>query len=519
MTSTPTPRPVRCAAVDVGTNAIRFLAVEFVGPGRWVELEARRAPIRLGHDALRTGRLQEAAMDATVEAMAGFRKAMDAHGVLAYRAVATSAVRESRNGDELVRRVRRDAGIRLEPIDGGEEARLVTLAVARRVDLGSGPWVLADLGGGSLEVSLVSAEGIEWTETHRMGTVRLLEELASPGGDADDFRAMISERAGTLRIREITRGLRLRGLVVTGGNIEALAGLAGRTPDRSGVSRLPLHDLRRIVTILDSLGIEERMERLRLGRDRADVILPAALVYELVAVLTGLDTFVVPHVGVKEGILLDVWDDLADPGVGTSRRERPALEAALELGRRFAIDERHGRQVARLAASLFDQLQPLHGLGRDDRSILVGAAALHDVGRVVSHRKHHKHSLYLILNAGVAGFGTQELLSLALVARYHRRAEPRKGHLHFRDLDGEGRARVRRLASILRIADALDHGHLQEVDAVRASVAEGRLRLEVRGRGALLRERRALRRKSRMFERVFGLSVDVHFDDTNTVDP
>lgn len=134
-------------AIDVGSNAIRLLAVEFTDAGRWVELESQRLPIRLGHSAFLTGRLEEAAMAAAVEAMASFRRAFDTLGISRYRAVATSTVRESENGGELVRRVREESGIRLDTITGSEEARLVWLATRRRLDLGQRRWLLADVAG------------------------------------------------------------------------------------------------------------------------------------------------------------------------------------------------------------------------------------------------------------------------------------------------------------------------------------------------------------------------------------
>ncbi|HEX8905841.1 MAG TPA: hypothetical protein VF771_13405, partial [Longimicrobiaceae bacterium] len=164
--------PLRVAAVDVGSNAIRFLAAEFTALGTYEVLEEERVPVRLGHDVFLTGRLTPEAMDAAVQAIAGFRARMEALGIENYRAVATSATRESRNGTDLVARIRREAGIELEVITGQEEARLVYLAVANRVGFGDDKWITVDVGGGSVEVSLVDASGILWSESHVMGSVR-----------------------------------------------------------------------------------------------------------------------------------------------------------------------------------------------------------------------------------------------------------------------------------------------------------------------------------------------------------
>lgn len=299
--------PLRVAAVDVGSNAIRFLAAEFADPERASPLESHRAPVRMGHEAFRTGRLSGGCVEAGIEALAFFRRRMDALGVAPYRAVATSAVRESANGGEFVERAREEAGIRLEPIGEAEEARLVWSAVRRRVRMGGGEWLLVDLGGGSLEVSRIDAGGIRRTGSLPLGTVRLLEEACAAGA-AEPIRRILEARAAALDLPGLVGGAGTAGVIATGGNAEVLAGLAGAAADARGVRTLPVRDLRRLLAELAPLSPRERMERFRLRPDRADVIVPAALVYERVAELAGAGRIVVPGVGVREGILHELAD-------------------------------------------------------------------------------------------------------------------------------------------------------------------------------------------------------------------
>jgi len=487
------PFPLRVAAIDAGTNAIRFVVAEFVDPTHWTELEYQRVPVRLGRSTFLTGSLAEETMAAAVQAMATFRRSIDTHGVPTYRAV------DARDLEANLASARAQLG--------SEEARLVWVAARSRVDLGAGRWMLADLGGGSLELSVASDEGLHWIESHQMGTVRLLEDLGGADMPPAEFREMVSEYAGTLRIPGDVLDPPLDGLMATGGNIETLAELAACGVDASGVSVLEVDTLHAWIDRLASMTARQRMEELGLREDRADVILPAALLYERVAALAGQDRIVVPHMGVKEGILMDLVEDLVGPSVHASRLETEAFRGAVALGRRFHFDEAHGRHVARLALSLFDQLQELHGLDDAERRILLGAAVLHDVGLFISYRKHHKHSLYLIDNSELPTYSRDEISLVALVARYHRRAEPKKKHYIYQDLSDSARRRVRRLAALLRVADALDREHLQRVTEVRAREMDGEILLEVEGRGELLLERWALRKKSRMFARVFGTPV------------
>jgi exopolyphosphatase / guanosine-5'-triphosphate,3'-diphosphate pyrophosphatase len=262
------------AAVDTGSNAIRFLAARFVAPGRFLEMESERVPVRLGHQVFLRGRMASTAMDAAVQAFVHFRERMDALGIEHYRAVATSAVREARNGPLLTERIQRESGIRLEVITGGEEARLVHAAVGSRIDLTGGKWVMVDLGGGSVEISLVDDAGMLWSESHTMGSVRLLEEVSEGADDPGRLQRLLEEYVSILRIPAPAQYWAPSGFIATGGNIEALARLAAAHPDDAGVSRLPVRDLEAAIQLLTRLSYRERMAQLNLRDDRADVILP-----------------------------------------------------------------------------------------------------------------------------------------------------------------------------------------------------------------------------------------------------
>ena len=513
---TPLEFPLRVAGVDVGSNAFRFIAAEFSAPDRYEELSCERVPVRLGHSAFLTGELSASAIDKTVEGFCRFRREIDRLGIEHVRAVATSAVRESRNGSDLVRRVADEAGIALRLISGIEEARLVWTAVKSRIDFGDAKWMLVDLGGGSVEVSLADRSGIMWSESHRMGSVRLLEELTGADDAPAHFANLLAEYAATLRIPHASKHWTPVQLIATGGNIEELARMAGESGPGApaGVMRISRARLGMAIEEFSRLSYSQRIGRLGLREDRADVILPAAIVYDRVAELAGADGLLVPAVGVKEGVLLDLVAELSS-GAGVGRQERIVHEGALTLGRRYLFDEDHGRHVAFLAVSLFDQLAALHGLEARDRRILLAGAMLHDIGQHISYAKHHKHSLYLILHSEIPGIAPDELPLVALVARYHRRAEPRDGHFLYRDMNPSDRRRVEKLAALLRIADSLDREHLQRVHSVEARPHEDRLELRLERSGSLLLEQWALRKKGKLFARIFGLDPYVTFDLTS----
>lgn len=313
---------LRLAAIDAGSNAIRFVVADFacspdsaVGPldpaAVAVPLDYSvvaklRFPVRLGHGVFTRGSLDEGAMEEAVVAFCRFRAEMERLGVDAHRAVATSAVREADNRDRFLDRIYRESDIVLEPISGCEEARLVHLAASRRVDFSRSRWVLVDLGGGSVEVSLVNHAGILRSESHRVGTVRLLETMEVAGGRSDTVREWVERELCGLAIPDAPAARGPLAFAATGGNAESIAKLALSCVDPLRIAVLSKRRLDAVVHLLASMTVRERVERLGLRPDRADVVLPAALVYQRFAELAGVDRVVVPNAGVKEGVLLDL---------------------------------------------------------------------------------------------------------------------------------------------------------------------------------------------------------------------
>jgi exopolyphosphatase/guanosine-5'-triphosphate,3'-diphosphate pyrophosphatase len=179
------------------------------------------------------------------------------------------------------------------------------------------------------------------------------------------------------------------------------------------------------------------------------------------------------------------------------------LRSVNELLHRTQADQAHAAHVSRLALQLFDDLAPLHGLQAEARQLLHVASLLHDVGLHVEHRRHQKHSYYLIVNGGLRGFTERETQLVANVARYHRKGPPRPKHPEFAALRKADQRQVRVLAALLRIADGLDRGHNQIVEAVHCQVREGRATFHVLTWHDAEIELWGARRKADLFEDVF----------------
>ena len=183
--------------------------------------------------------------------------------------------------------------------------------------------------------------------------------------------------------------------------------------------------------------------------------------------------------------------------------------AILEIAYRYDYDEDHSHQVECLAGTLFMELEPLHGLGREDRKLLEYAAVLHDIGYYVTSKGHHRHGLQMLMMEPLPEFTRDEKLVIANLIRYHRKALPTTEHTAFGILTNVGRQRVGLLAPLLRIADALDRSHQQIVQELTCEVSEHSVTLLVGGEQEMPVETAALGRKVDMFRHVYKRDVEL----------
>lgn len=497
------------ASIDVGSNASRLLIAEADGADKLRFVGSHRVPVRMGHRVFLTGSLDAEAMDACVAALNGFRQAMDGLELSATRAVITASARDAVNSDELLRRVERETGIRLEAISGTEEARLVKLAVGYAMPLGGYRSLLIDLGGGSLELSEVHHDEVRHTTSLEIGTVRLLESFLHPDKPVTPRQdALINEYIDRM-LAPAVDAYRRRSydlVIGTGGNFEVLARLCPK--DGAEQPTIDIAKARALLPRMRKLRPVERQAAYDLKPDRADVIVTALYVVLRVAdLLARTDEIVAPDTGLKEGILVELvrkhfarWDYGGD--------EHAVARAAVQLGRRYHFDEPHATQVDRLASRLFDALAPMHGMGDDERRLLRAAALLHDIGDFIASAAHHKHTQYIIEHTDVMGVSPDERAVVACVARYHRRSTPSSKHPLYGKLSTRDKKRVRKLASLLRIADALDRGHRSKVRSIQVQVEDGEVRVVPKGEDIEL-EVWTARRKADLFEKTFDLPIRI----------
>lgn len=491
------------AGIDIGSNAIRLVIGGLCPDGTLRVIEDRREAIRLGQDSFGGGQITPETTIRVVEAFDRFEKSIREHGVMAVRAVATSAMREAANRDDVIKQIRVQSGIGVEVIRGEEEAELIYAAVASAVDLRSGLALLIDIGGGSVEVTLVKEGDVVRSESAPMGTVRLLKLMEGQRRPVQYLNRLIREYAHGIKqqIAQELEGQKLQLAAGTGGNIESLGELRETYLKKRGTDEITVIELEDILEKLQELSYEERIETLNLKADRADVILPAAAVLLTILQQAKIPSLTIPHVGLKEGVLRKLLENEVP---ATKRdRKRQLLHLAEDLGQKYHYDELHAKTVAKHAVSIFDQTAILHGYGSDERLLLELGALLHDIGQFVTHTGHHKHSAYLINACHFVGLSEREQHVVAAIARYHRKSAPKPSHPEYARLDEEDRRRMLVLAAITRVADAFDRGHASNVSGIKVKFTETNVVFRAESTGDLALERWAVEKKCKLFEEVF----------------
>jgi len=485
-------------AIDVGTNAVRLELARVLPDGSIEGLHTERDPVRPGEGLYRSGVISREVADRLVATLRRYSALCKRYGARV-KAVATSALRDARNREEIVRRVKREAQLSLDVVSGREEARLICLGVLHGKHAHQRSLCI-DIGGGSTEIIFAQGDRPKDLWSLDLGAVRLTELFEVKDTLAPKklelmrnfAREMLSER-----IKAPLKGVPTSA-IGSSGTIGAIVAFARS----EGYGHATMKEVSAAVEQLAEMDSEKR--RKRFDPRRADIVVAGAVVLEAVMRRFKVQTITAVDRGLREGILYDL---LQRRRVDTS--DHSLADAALALGRRFAFSEAHGQQVSRLALTLFDELATLHLLPAAARPYLEVASLLHDIGHAVNYQKHHKHTHYLIMSSDLPGLSERERLLVALIARFHRRSKPDGTHELLQELTPTELRVVRKCATLLRVADSLDRSHHQPVKKLSAKVRGRNVALTVNARDSVDLELWDLQHEQELFREVFGKALQV----------
>jgi exopolyphosphatase / guanosine-5'-triphosphate,3'-diphosphate pyrophosphatase len=502
---------MRLAAIDIGTNSLHMIVVRVRPDLSFEIIDREKEMVRLGAGGLDGRALVPKAMQAALQTLSKFRRLAESHMVDHIEAVATSAVREAENGGEFLKAIVEQTGIRARIVSGPEEARLIHLAAAYGLGLTDEVAVVVDIGGGSVEITRGTGPKLATGRSFKLGVIRLTERFVKSDP--------ISERDERRMVRYIVSALKtyLRGIadagfsrvVGTSGSILSIGTIAATEEDGdvpAGIRnrRVSTKQMHRVRKTLCGLNLQKRLLVPGLEPRRADIAVAGSILIDVVLRRLGADEITLCDMSLREGIVLDYIARHRKEIAHAQQYPDVRRRSVIELAERCNYEAKHSHQIARLALALFDATRSTHAMTDREREWLEYAALLHDVGVHIRYERHHKHSYYLIRNGDLRGFEPAEVEMIALIARYHRRAVPARGHEGYVDLPKKRRRAVRAMAAMLRLAETLDRSHSQVVTGLTIDEHDGDAQLLLQTIGDAELELWAASRHCAPLEQVLG---------------
>jgi exopolyphosphatase/guanosine-5'-triphosphate,3'-diphosphate pyrophosphatase len=506
---------MRLAAIDIGTNSVHMIVVRVRPDFSFEVIDREKEMVRLGAGGLDGKKLTREAQVAALQALSKFERLARSHQVDEILAVATSATREAENGGAFLTAIAEQTGIRAQIITGTEEARLIHLAAVYGVDTPK-PAVVIDIGGGSVEITLGSGREVHFARSFKIGVIRLTERFVkSDPLEKRDERKMvrfIGEQVDRYVGHVVREGFDR--IIGTSGTILSLGTVAtatdrGAVPDEVRNLRVPAKSLHRLRKTATSLTLDERLALPGLDPRRGDLMVAGSVLLDTLLKGLGADEITLCDLALREGLVLDYVQRHRKEIARVDKYPDVRRRSVIELAERCSWDPEHGKQVVRLAFAIFEQTRELHKLGDREKEWLEYAAILHDIGHHISFERHHRHSYYLVKNGDLRGFEPEEIEIIALIARYHRRATPKKDHEGYADLDSERRRTVRVLSACLRMAESLDRSRHGAVGELTVRDRGDDLRMQVTTDGDVELEIWAANRQASILSDTLGRAITI----------
>jgi exopolyphosphatase / guanosine-5'-triphosphate,3'-diphosphate pyrophosphatase len=508
------------AAVDIGSNSCRMKIAKVVAH-RLKTLAEDREVTRLGASVFESGLVSPDAMAATLRALKRFQRAVQAHGVDLIRVVATSAMRDARNGAAFQAWVKAETGWTMEIISGLEEGRLIHLGVTGAEPGAGGKVLLLDLGGGSCEITLSEHKRIKETVSLPLGAVRLTEQFLSADPAPREGLARMRQLIGR-ELRRAHRKIqpgRVPVVIATSGTAAALAEACASKPasQRAGKSAkalaggiIPTKAVRKLASKLAGMALPEREAIPGIGPRRAEIIVAGTQVYAELLESFGLAGFRYSPSGLRDGILAQMLAAQDWRAKVHREFEHERWESVLATARRYGVDPRQAEPVRAHALQLFRELKSLHQLPAEYENWLAAAAVLRETGKFINHQGHHRHTQYIVSSSEIYGYTQLQRTAVSAIARYLGKSRPQPGDRALRNIPTEEHKNVHRAVVLLRLAEALNQDRASDVLRVAVKMYPKRVYLELEpGRTGAELELWSLRKETGYFREVFGRELFV----------
>ncbi len=476
------------AAIDLGTNTFNLTFAEIKSKDEVQIKEKYKEMVRLGEGGISKGEIGKEAFQRGLNAMKKFKKIIDARGTNKVVALATSAIRSAKNGKDFIQAVKEQTNINIRVINGNEEAALIYQGIKHAVHLDKEEVLMIDIGGGSVEFIVGNANSAKLIRSINIGAQRLLDGFVKSdpisNSDIKSLRNYLQNELKELLLE--IQEFNIRTVVGSSGSFETLGQVIAsrQKKDITTLNEFTFTptDFKPVFEQMIKLNTVKRLEIPGMDRQRVDMIVPGSILVDFIlSHLPTVNTLKVSNYALKEGMIYNYVEEHAAQlsEFYAQFEQNIRTKSVRQLTKKFGIQQQHALHISQLASDLFNTLLPLHQYSSKEAELLKYGALLHEIGIFINRSGYHKHGQYIILNAGLAGFNSDEIIWLGNIVRYHRKSLPSFEHLHYNILSPDEQKKVNRLSALLRIATGLDYARRNIIKSVSAEIKRDKVILYV----------------------------------------
>lgn len=501
------------SVIEIGSTGVRLLVAEITSDNNQNILDRSELPLHLGRDVFTSGSISQETQNQLVQILQRFREQLASWGIAPSQTFcfASSAFRDAKNCDPVMDRILVQTGFRVHIADGIEESKLMYLAVNnciqdQSVDFKNEDTVILVVGGSTTEIMMMSGGKMAGVHSLRLGTIRIEQHMKSLSSSYDNIRRFVQESInntkGTLE-SELNLS-EVKQFIAVGQDVTLAALQVGR-PISTFLWEINLEDFQKFVKEVQNYSVNEIVARFKVSFSEAETLQVSLLIYNMFLHLTKAQKIIVPETDIRKGYLLSKTSTQNEL-LKTEFNEQ-VVASAKNLLRKYHGDEAHAECVRMISAKIYDTLKDEIALDDHAKLILETSAILHDIGVFIRNDNHNLHSWYIIKNSEIFGLSRNDNTLVAEIAKYHRGSTLPQDNENFLMMPRPDRMTIHKLTAILRIADALDRGHIQQFNDFTLKITPTSLEIHTKKSRNPVLERLALSEKSGMFESVFGYKV------------
>lgn len=500
------------AVIEIGSTGVRLLIAEFTNDKKQNILDRSEKPLPLGKDVFTEGIISQETQNLLIQILKRYNEQLLSWGITTEQTAcfALSAFRDAKNCDPIMDRIFVQTGFKVKIIDGIEENKLMYLAVTdcikdKMVDFSDNTIILV-VGGSTTEIMLMHKGKMAGVHSLRLGTVRIDQQIRNQANSYDDIQRYVKESIKNTKgsLESEFDFNNVKQFIAVGIDVTLAALLVGR-PISTFLWEIEKRNFDTFTKEIQNYSVDECVARFKIPYSEAETLRVSLLIYNLFASLTKADKILVPETNIRNGFMLSKTEVKNEELQNEFNSQ--IVASAKNLLRKYHGDEKHAECVRMIALKIYETLKKEIALDEHAKVLLETSAILHDIGSFIRYDNHNIHSHYIIRNSEIFGLSKIDNTIVSEIAKYHKGKLFPQDEESFLMLPRSSRMTILKLTAIVRIADAMDRGHIQKFSDFEISANQNLLMIHtVNSQNAVL-EKIALSEKAGMFESIFGYKV------------